>query len=100
MNSRRRSPYIWEASWAHEVAHNRRLSDDGDSETISLFLIVCRIGNLNCQFGWLQGSRMSLSFIHASKRSLPARSPMADHAIIHSCWSPPASGSVLESTLA
>jgi hypothetical protein len=35
---------------------NRRLSDDGVSETISLFLIVCRLGNLNCQFGWLRGS--------------------------------------------
>ena len=28
----------------------------GDSETISLFLMVCRIGNLNSQFGWLRGS--------------------------------------------
>jgi hypothetical protein len=23
---------------------------------LSPFLIVCRIGNLNCQFGWLPGS--------------------------------------------
>jgi hypothetical protein len=23
---------------------------------LSPFLIVCRIGNLNCQFGWLRGS--------------------------------------------
>jgi hypothetical protein len=33
----KRKTYIWEAFWAHEVAHSRRLSDDGDSDAISLF---------------------------------------------------------------
>ena len=47
---------IWEAFWAHESAITDASRIDGDSGTISLFLIVCRIGNLNCQFGWLRGS--------------------------------------------
>jgi hypothetical protein len=27
------------------------------------FLIVCRIGNLNCQFGWLRGSLKSKNLL-------------------------------------
>ncbi len=38
---------------------------------LSPFLIVCRMGNLNCQFGWLRGSLKSKNLLVAEACNAP-----------------------------
>ena len=38
---------------------------------LSPFLIVCRIGNLNCQFGWLRGLLKRKNLLVAEARTVP-----------------------------
>ena len=45
---------------------------------LSPFLIVCRIGNLNCQFGWLRGS-LKERICWLQRLNLNRRTPVPAH---------------------